>query len=49
MEPIKKGNNILKVKPHSDYSPEESPYLRGNDFSPVAVIIILNHPDDNIS
>jgi tetrahydromethanopterin S-methyltransferase subunit A len=33
---------VLKVNPHSDYPPEEGRYLRGNDFSPVAVAIILN-------
>jgi tetrahydromethanopterin S-methyltransferase subunit A len=33
---------MLKVNPHPDYPPEEGRYLRGNDFSPVAVAIILN-------
>jgi tetrahydromethanopterin S-methyltransferase subunit A len=33
---------MLKVKPHPDYPPEEGRYIRGNDFSPVAVAIILN-------
>ena len=33
---------MLKVKPPEDYPPEEGRYLRGNDFSPVAVAIILN-------
>lgn len=33
---------MLKVDPHPDYPPEEGRYLRGNDFSPVAVAIILN-------
>ena len=33
---------MLKVNPHSDYPPEEGRYIRGNDFSPVAVAIILN-------
>jgi len=33
---------MLKVTPHSDYPPEEGRYIRGNDFSPVAVAIILN-------
>jgi hypothetical protein len=32
---------MLKVKPHPDYPPEEGRYVRGNDFSPVAVAIIL--------
>ncbi|MBU4203651.1 MAG: hypothetical protein KKD59_06840, partial [Acidobacteria bacterium] len=35
---------ILKVKPPTDYLPEEGCYLRGNDFSPVAVVIMLNYP-----
>ncbi len=34
--------DMLKVKPHADYPTEEGRYLRGNDFSPVAVAIILN-------
>ncbi len=33
---------MLKVNPHPDYPPEEGRYVRGNDFSPVAVAIILN-------
>ncbi len=39
---------MLKVNPHPDYPPEEGRYLRGNDFSPVAVAIILNHDADKI-
>ena len=39
---------MLKVKPHADYPVEEGRYLRGNDFSPVAVAIILNQDDDKI-
>ena len=39
---------MLKVKPHPDYPPEEGRYLRGNDFSPVAVVIILNTDADKI-
>ncbi len=39
---------MLKVKTHSNYPPEEGRYLRGNDASPVAVVIILNHDDDKI-
>ena len=37
-----------KVQPHPDYPPEEGRYLRGNDFSPVAVVIILNTDEDKI-
>ncbi|MFH1963268.1 MAG: tetrahydromethanopterin S-methyltransferase subunit A [bacterium] len=33
-----------KVKPPTDYPPEEGCYLRGNDFSPVAVVVMLNYP-----
>jgi tetrahydromethanopterin S-methyltransferase subunit A len=33
---------MRKVDPHPDYPPEDGRYLRGNDFSPVAVAIILN-------
>ena len=32
---------IRKVKPVDDYPPEEGCYLRGNDYSPVAVCVIL--------
>jgi tetrahydromethanopterin S-methyltransferase subunit A len=39
---------MLKVKPHTDYPTEEGRYLRGNDFSPVAVAIILNQDGDKI-
>lgn len=33
--------DISKVDPADDYPPEEGCYLRGNDFSPVAVVVIL--------
>jgi tetrahydromethanopterin S-methyltransferase subunit A len=39
---------VLKVAPHSDYPPEEGRYLRGNDSSPVVVVIILNRKEDEI-
>ena len=39
---------MLKVNPHSDYPPEEGRYIRGNDFSPAAVVIILNCEAENI-
>jgi tetrahydromethanopterin S-methyltransferase subunit A len=39
---------MLKVDPHPDYPPEEGRYIRGNDFSPVAVAIILNCDADKI-
>jgi len=39
---------MLKVKPHPDYPPEEGRYLRGNDFSPSIVVVILNREEENI-
>lgn len=39
---------MLKANPHPDYPPEEGRCVRGNDFSPVAVTIILNHDQDKI-
>jgi tetrahydromethanopterin S-methyltransferase subunit A len=32
---------IRKAEPARDYPPEEGCYLRGNDYSPVAVLVIL--------
>ncbi|MFQ5891488.1 MAG: tetrahydromethanopterin S-methyltransferase subunit A, partial [Candidatus Methanofastidiosia archaeon] len=43
-----KPDRILKVKPPKEYPPEEGRYLRGNDFSPVAVVCILNTPQEKI-
>ena len=37
-----------KVSPHPDYPPEEGRYLRGNDFSPAAVVVILHKPAEEI-
>lgn len=39
---------MLKVKPHPVYPPEEGRYLRGNDASPAAVMIILNTDGDKV-
>ncbi|MGC9444285.1 MAG: tetrahydromethanopterin S-methyltransferase subunit A [Candidatus Methanospirareceae archaeon] len=39
---------MLKVKPPDEYPPEEGRYLRGNDYSPVAVCAILNTFDFKI-
>jgi len=39
---------MVKVNPHPDYPPEEGRYVRVNDFSPVAVAIILNCEADKI-
>ena len=36
--------DISKADPAPDYPPEEGCYLRGNDFSPVAVVVILTRP-----
>ena len=34
-------SKILKVQPADGYPPEEGCYLRGNDYSPIAVAVIL--------
>jgi len=39
---------MLKSKPHPDYPGEPGRYIRGNDYSPVAVAIILNTDEDKI-
>jgi tetrahydromethanopterin S-methyltransferase subunit A len=39
---------MLKVDPAPEYPPEDGRYLRGNDKSPVAVIVILNTDEDKI-
>ena len=39
---------ISKVKPPQEYPPEEGRYLRGNDYSPVAVVVLLNAPYEKI-
>ncbi len=39
---------MLKTNPQPDYPLEEGRYLRGNDFSPVAVAIILHTDEDKI-
>jgi len=39
---------MLKVNPHPEYPPDEGRYVRGNDASPVADAIILNHDADKI-
>jgi tetrahydromethanopterin S-methyltransferase subunit A len=39
---------MLKVKPHPDYPSEEGRYIRGNDYSPVVVAIILKEDEDDI-
>jgi len=42
------GPKVLKVKPPQDYPPEEGHFLRGNDYSPVAVVVLLNAPYEQI-
>ncbi|MFC1947460.1 tetrahydromethanopterin S-methyltransferase subunit A [Chloroflexota bacterium] len=39
---------MLKVKPHENYPPEDGRYVRGNDYSPVAVAIVLNCDEDKV-
>ncbi len=39
---------MLKVEPHTDYPPEEGRYLRGNDYSPVALAVILIYNQEEI-
>ena len=39
---------MLKVDTHPDYPPEEGCYIRGNDRSPVAVLIILKWDQDKV-
>lgn len=41
-------NKIFKVKPPESYPPEDGSYLRGNDYSPVAVVILLHTAYDKI-
>jgi tetrahydromethanopterin S-methyltransferase subunit A len=41
-------NAMLKTDPHAEYPPEEGRYLRGNDFSPVAVVVILIYNQEEI-
>jgi hypothetical protein len=40
---------MLKAEAYPDYPPEEGRYLRGNDYSPVVVVVVLNCADDKIS
>jgi len=39
---------MLKAEPASSYLPEEGRYLRGNDYSPVAVAVILIYDQEKI-
>ncbi|MCJ7444430.1 MAG: tetrahydromethanopterin S-methyltransferase subunit A [Methanotrichaceae archaeon] len=42
------GTKLLKIKTPPDYPPEDGRYLRGNDYSPVAVVAILAYFDFEI-
>ena len=42
------NKEIKKITPHHEYPPEKGRYLRGNDYSPVAIAIILNKDEDKI-
>ena len=42
------GETMLKAEPASSYPPEEGRYLRGNDYSPVAVAVILIYDQEKI-
>jgi len=35
------AREVRKVDPLPGYPPEQGCYLRGNDYSPVAVVVIL--------
>ncbi|MGO9612442.1 MAG: tetrahydromethanopterin S-methyltransferase subunit A [Dissulfurispiraceae bacterium] len=39
---------MVKVEPSPDYPTEEGRYLRGNDYSPAAVAVVLIYDDDKI-
>jgi tetrahydromethanopterin S-methyltransferase subunit A len=39
---------MLKVEVSPDYPAEEGRFLRGNDFSPVAVVVVLIYDEDKI-
>ena len=39
---------MFKAEPASNYPPEEGRFLRGNDYSPVAVAVILIYDQENI-
>ena len=41
-------SELLKVEPPSGYPPEDGRYLKGNDYSPVAVVALLNTFDDQV-
>jgi tetrahydromethanopterin S-methyltransferase subunit A len=40
---------MLKIRPPENYPPEEGHFLRGNDYSPAAVVVLLDSPYGEIS
>lgn len=42
------GKDILKVRPPTGYPPEEGRFIRGDDYSPVAVAAVLDTYDFKI-
>ena len=42
------GGDMEKAEVHPDYPPEEGRYLRGNDYSPAVVVVVLNCAEDRI-
>jgi len=45
---LESRGTVRKVKPPPEYPPEEGHYLRGNDYSPAAVVILLHTFYDRI-
>ena len=45
---VRRMVSVKKVDPHPEYPPEEGRYLRGNDRSPVVVVVVLNCADDKV-
>lgn len=45
---VNSGMDVPKVKPPPGYPPEEGRYIRGDDYSPVAVAAILDTLESNI-
>lgn len=45
---MSEDKKMIKVRPPPEYPPEEGRYMRGNDYSPVAVVAILNTFDFKI-
>src|SRR5450759_2180349 len=39
---------MIKATPHPNYPAEAGRYIRGNDASPVALVVVLNTDEDKI-